>query len=72
LNKRLAVTLKISWALRVSILHIEGELKELLRVTPYTRDNLIWHSMIDKLPITIGYTLIFVLMKSGNYDKKFR
>jgi hypothetical protein len=52
LNKGLAVTLKISWALCVSILHVEGELKEIFYVTLYTRDDLIWHSMIYQLPIT--------------------
>jgi hypothetical protein len=51
LNKRLAVTLKISRTLRVNILHVEGELKELLSVTFYTGDDLIWHSMIYQLSI---------------------
>jgi hypothetical protein len=49
LNKGLAVTLKISWALGVSILHVEGELKELLDVTLYTRDDVVCYSMIYQL-----------------------
>jgi hypothetical protein len=54
LNKGLAVTLKISWALGVSILHVEGELKELLDVTLYTRDDLVWYSMIYQLQSQVG------------------
>jgi hypothetical protein len=49
LNKGLAIALKISWALGVSILHVEGELKELLNVALYTRDDLVWYSMIYQL-----------------------
>jgi hypothetical protein len=54
LNKGLAVTLKISWALGVSILHVEGELKELLDVTLYTRDDIVWYSMIYQLQSQVG------------------
>jgi hypothetical protein len=54
LNKGLAVTLKISWALGVSILHVEGELKELLDVTLYTRDDVVWYSMIYQLQSQVG------------------
>lgn len=48
-NKHLAITLHISWTLRVSILQLEGKLKELLNVTFYIHDDLFWYSMIYKL-----------------------
>jgi hypothetical protein len=70
LNKRLAVTLKISWTLRVKILHVEGELKELLSVTLYTGDDLIWHSMIYQLPI-ISWTNSHDANLAVQVSKKF-